>query len=371
MRMIRYQEDIIQLMIKYLIMTGICVGITLLSACKPAEKEEVVQNKPVPVRLEKIKFRDLPLVVKSTGRLEPNREVVLSAEVPGLVNNYTADVGDEVVKDQVLVTLKPVDYLLALNVAKANLAAARARLDAAEKTFNRFRSLLPRKVITQESYEKSEAEYKSAKAAVSQMQAVESISSQRLSKCEIKSPFEGFITARIVELGQNVGVGEPVMSVADMKIMRVKIHLNERDYVTLDKDDPAEVKIEAFPENSFKGHVDRVGIKADPKTNTFDVEILVGNPNIILKAGLTARVYITTKVIHDAVMISQSSVLYRETKKEVFIIDDSKKAMPREVKLGQIEGSLVRILEGLAPGDLLVVTGGQYLKPGSRVTISE
>jgi RND family efflux transporter MFP subunit len=325
----------------------------------------------IPVRLEKIKARDLPLVVKSTGRLESNREVVLSAEVPGIVNNYTADVGDAVVKDQVLVTLKPVDYLLALNEAKANLAAARARLDAAEKTYNRFRSLLPRNVITQESYENSEAEYKSAKAAVSQMQAVENIYSQRLSKCEIKSPFEGLITARIVELGQNVGVGEPVMSVADMKLMRVKIHLNERDYVNLDRDDPVEVKIEAFPENSFKGHVDRVGIKADPKTNTFDVKILVENPNIILKAGLTARVYITTNVIHDAVMISQSSVLFRETKKEVFIIDDSKKAMPREVKLGQIEGSLVRILEGLAPGDLLVVAGGQYLKPGSRVTISE
>ena len=358
-------------MIKYFIITGICVGITLLSACKPAEKEAVVQNKPVPVRLEKIKARDLPLVVNSTGRLEPNHEVVLSAEVPGIVNDYTADVGDEVAKGQLLVSLKPVDYRLALNEAKANLAAARARLDAAENTFNRYKSLLPRKVITQEAYEQSEAEYISAQAAVSQMQAAKSICSERLNKCEIKSPFEGFITARSVEFGQNVGVGEPVMSVADMKSMRVKIHLNEHDYVNLDRDDPVEVKIEAFPENSFKGHVDRVGIKADPKTNTFDVEILVENPGITLKAGLTARVHITTEVIHDAVMISQSSVLYRETKKEVFIIDGNQKATPREVKLGQIQGSLVRIVEGLAPGDLLVVTGGQYLKPGSSVTISQ
>jgi RND family efflux transporter MFP subunit len=340
-------------------------------ACKPAEQEAVVQEKPVPVRLEKIKARDLPLVVRSTGRLEPNREVVLSAEVPGIVNNYTADVGDEVVKDQVLVTLKPVDYQLALNEARANLAAARARLEAAENTFFRYKSLLPRKVITQEAYEQSEAEYKSAKAAVSQMLAVESISSQRLSKCEIKSPFEGFITARSVEFGQNVGVGEPVISVADMKIMRIKIHLNERDYVNLDRDDPVEIKIEAFPGNSVKGHVDRVGIKADPNTNTFDVEILVENPDIILKAGLTARVSITTEVIPEAIMISQSSVLYREAKKEVFIVDDTNKAVAREVKLGQIEASLVRIREGLVPGDRLVVTGGQYLKPGSKVIVTE
>jgi RND family efflux transporter MFP subunit len=343
----------------------------LFSACKPAEQEAAVQDNPVPVRLEKIQARDLPLVVHSAGRLAPNREVVLSAEVPGIVNNYTADVGDKVVEGQVLVTLKPVDYQLALNEARANLAAARARLDAAEKTFYRYKSLLPRKVITPEAYEQSEAEYKSAQAAVSQMLAVESISSQRLSKCEIKSPFEGFISARTVEYGQLVGVGEPVMSVVDMKTMRVKIHLNERDYVNLDREDPVEVKIEAFPGNLFTGHVDRVGIKADPKTNTFDVEILVENPDILLKAGLTARVSITIEVIQDAIMISQSSVLYRETKKEVFIIDDANKAMPREVKLGQVEGSLVRIREGLAPGDFLVVTGGQYLKPGSKVIVKQ
>ena len=84
-------------------MTGICIGITLLSACKPAQEEAIVLDKPVPVGIEKIKVRDLPLVVNSTGRLEPNREVVLSAELPGIVNNYTADVGDEVLKGQVLV----------------------------------------------------------------------------------------------------------------------------------------------------------------------------------------------------------------------------------------------------------------------------
>ena len=156
-----------------------------------------------------------------------------------------------------------------------------------------------------------------------------------------------------------------------MKKMRVKIYLNERDYVNLDRDDPVEVKIEAFPYKSFKGHVERVGIKADPGTNTFDVEIMVENPDIILKAGLTARVNITTEVIKGAIMIPQSCVLFRETKKEVFIIDDAEKAVPREVKLGQVQGSLVRILEGLSSGERLVATGGQYLKPGSRVMISD
>jgi len=354
-----------------LIIAGICIGITLFLACNPPGENEIVQDRPVPVVIEKIKARDLPLVVESVGRLEPDREVVLSAEVPGIVNSYTADIGDKVVKDQILVKLNPTDYLLALNEARANLSASMARLDAAEKTFNRFRTLLPGKVITEESFETAEAEYKSAKAAVSQMEAIESIAEHRLSKTGIKSPYKGFITVRMVELGQNMGVGEPAIGIADMKTMRVKIHLSERDYIHLDRGDPVEVKIEAFPESMFSGAVDKVGIKADPGTNTFEVKILVDNPDMILKAGLTARVFITTRVVHNAVMIPQSSVLYREARKEVFVIDDKKQAAPMEVKLGQMEGSSVRVIKGLAPGDKLVVSGGQYLKPGDRVTISD
>lgn len=354
-----------------LIVAVLCVGIPLFVACKPAEKKEVVQKRPVPVRVERIEARDLSLVVESVGRLRPNREVNLSAEVPGVVNGYTADIGDQVVRDQILVKLKPSDYLLTLEEARANLSAAKARFDAAEKTFRRSRNLLSLEIIAEESYDRSEAEYKLAKAAVSQMEAVVSISERRLSKTEIKSPFEGLVTVRMVELGQNVGPGEPVMSIADMKTMKVRIHLNERDYIHLDRDDPVEVKVEAFPEITFAGHVDRVGIKADSRTNTFDVDIKVENPDMILKAGLTARVFVTTGVIHNTVMIPQSSILYRETRKEVFVIRDDSTAMPMEVKLGQNKGSSVRILEGLAVGDNLVVSGGQYLESGDKVVISK
>ncbi|MDY6856703.1 MAG: efflux RND transporter periplasmic adaptor subunit [Thermodesulfobacteriota bacterium] len=354
-----------------LIVAVLCVGIPLLTACKPTEKNEVVNKGPIPVRVERIETRDLSVIVESVGRLRPNREVNLSAEVPGIVNGYEADVGDRVVKNQILVNLKRTDYLLTLKEAKANLSAARARLDAAEKTFRRAMNLLSLEVIAAESYDRSEAEYKLAKAVVSQMEAVVSISERRLSKTEIKSPFEGLVTLRMVELGQNVGPGEPVISIADMKTMKVRIHLNERDYIHLDRDDPVLVKVEAFPEIAFNGHVDRVGVKADSRTNTFDVDIRVENPDMNLKAGLTARVFLTIEVIKSAVMIPQSSILYRETKKEVFVILDDRTAIPREVKLGQTKGSSVRILEGLSVGDNLVVSGCQYLEPGDKVILSK
>ena len=94
------------------------------------------------------------------------------------------------------------------------------------------------------------------------------------------------------------------------------------------------------------------------------------NPDLFLKAGMTAKVQLTTEVIHDVIMIPQSVVLYRKDRKEVFVVGPNQKAHVREVVLGRNKGSLIQIVKGLAPGDMLVVTGGQYLKSGDIVVIS-
>jgi RND family efflux transporter MFP subunit len=355
---------------KYLIMTMILSGLMTLLGCIPAEENEVVQEKPRMVRIKKVSSSDLPIHVEVVGRLIPNREVVVSSQVSGILMAYHADVGSEVGAGECLAKIDPTDYRLALDEANANLLSARARLAAAANSFERVRKLLPGNVITPETFDQSEAEYKAAKALVSQLETAVSIAQRRLDKTVIDAPFEGYVTQRLVERGQNISMGEPVMAMADMKTMRVRIHLNERDYVHLDKDDPVTVKIEAFSDRSFAGRVDKIGIKADPRTNTFEVEILVENPGILLKAGLTAHVFVRIDVIRDAIMIAQNCVIFRGDGKEVFVIEEGNKAAARKVELGRVEGANVRIIEGLAPGDDLVTTGGQYLKPGDTVTIA-
>ena len=139
----------------------------------------------------------------------------------------------------------------------------------------------------------------------------------------------------------------------------------------LDRDDAVTVLIEAYPERSFPGQVDRIGVKADPQTNTFEVEVLVNNADLVLKAGLTASVNIVVDEIRDAIMIPQGCVLFRENRQEVFVVTDTGKAAVREVQLGRVEGSSVRILDGVKPGDKLVTTGSQYLKDGENVVVAE
>ncbi len=354
---------------KRLIITLIVSGLITLAGCNPPEKTETVQEKHPTVRIKKIVSRDLPILVNAVGRLIPNREVVLSSQVAGIVMAYNADVGSDVLAGDSLVKLDPTDYRLVLDEAKANLQSARAKLAAVTNAFKRARQLLPQNVITPEAFDKSEAEYKASKALAAQLKTAVDMAQRQLDKTVINAPFGGYVTKRFVELGQNIAMGEPVMTVADMKTMRIRIHLNERDYVHLDKDDPVTVKIEVYSETEFPGKVDKIGIKADSRTNTFEVEILVENPGILLKAGLTARVFIRTHIIRDAIMIPQNCVLFREDRKEVFVVGEGDTATIRKVKIGRTKGSAVRVLEGLVHGDTLVITGSQYLKSGDGVTI--
>lgn len=350
---------------------GVITCLVLLGACSPSG-ETAVQEKErqIPVRILHVEQQELPLAVESVGRLAPHREVTLSAEVSGVVAAYHADVGDRVKAGQELVTLDATDYRLALQEAEANYEMALSRLNLAKKMYERAQTLLPRKVITPDDFDKFEAEYVSAGASMSRVKVLVDIAKERLDKTRIRSSFDGLVEARMVEIGQMLGSGQPVFTVADLTPVRVKIYLSEKDYVLLDPTDPVAVTLEAFPETVMTGRIDRIGIKADDRTNTFGVEILLENPNLSLKAGMTARTRIILRVETNAVLIPQSTVQYKRDRQEVFVVGPGQRAEPRTVTLGRAVGGRIQILSGLAPGDQLIVTGGQYLRPGDNVLIT-
>jgi len=343
----------------------------VLLACSPGQEEEVAEPTPRAVRVERVASRDLPVLVTSVGRLAPDREVVVSAEVPGILLKYTANVGSKVAAGETLAQLDPVDYELALMEVESNLLSARIQLTMAQKSYARAERLLPEKAITPELFDQTETAYRSAKATVAQLSTMVDMARRRLDKTAIKTPFGGHVTERYVETGQHIAAGNPIMKVADMNVMRVKIYINELEYVHLDEEDPVTVTVDAYSEAPSTGRVDEIGIQADSRTNTFEVEILVNNPDFRLKAGLTARVTIQTKVIPDAVMVAQNTVLFREDRKEVFVLGSNDLAEARVVTLGRMEGSDVQILKGLKEGDRLVVSGAQYLKPGDKVRVAQ
>lgn len=341
-----------------------------LLGCSQSSEIEPQAEKTVTVRTMDVTAENIPVVVEAVGRIAPDREVVLAAEIGGVVKAHLADVGDVVAAGQVVVDIDPEDYRLALNEAEANLTAAQARYDAAAKSYARAGKLLPREVISPDAFDAVEAEFKTARANVTRAKAGVDIARETLTKTRIAAPFPGIVAERLVEVGQTVGRGESLMTLVDLDRVRIKIYIPEKDYVHLDRDDPVSVYVEAFPDNRFNGRVDRIWVKADPRTNTFGVEVLVDNPDRTLKGGLSARVAVTTQVVSNAVLVPQSAVLYRETDREVFLVGSESRAEKRIVQLGRMSGGQIQVLDGLRPGDRLIVAGQQYLKAGDPVNVA-
>ena len=344
--------------------------VLLMSGCDPAETEKAADSTRIrTVAVKRIEEQALPVVVSAVGRLAPNRSVWVAAEVSGTVTHRHVDLGHAVSHREELVRLDATDYQLALSEARANLSAAEARYAVARKSYDRAGQLASEDVVTQEAYDRFEGEYRIGRATVNQLKAIVEIAERRYGKTRITAPFEGHILSQNVEAGQLVNVGEPLLHVGDLDPMRVVVYLNETDHVGLDRADPVTVVVDAFGDRSFEGRIDRIGIDADPRTNTFAAEILVDNSELTLKSGLTARVDVITDTIPKALMIPQSCLLFRGDRTEVFVVTDTNHAAVRTVTVGQVDGGDVNILEGLSAGERLVTSGGQYLKDGDPVRV--
>ncbi|MBW2621820.1 MAG: efflux RND transporter periplasmic adaptor subunit [Deltaproteobacteria bacterium] len=343
-------------------------GMALAKGKKP-KSVTVPIEKPVPVQILKIKDRILPQKVEAIGRITPNRKLTITSQVPGIIANYTASQGDLVKRGQLLIRIDPIDYELAHEEAQANLTAVRAQVYSATKAFERSKNLLPRKVISRDNYEKAEAGYKAAMAQEARALVGIKIAEERLRKTKVYTPFSGVISMRYVETGQMIGAGVPLMNLVDLNQVRVKINLTEQDYIRIKRGDRAVVRVDAYPSLIFKGRIDRIAVTSDPRTNTFAVEVLLDNPDLVLKSGFSARVSLATRPLVNVILIPQSAILFRENGADVYVIDGNRKAVKKSVILGITIGDDIQVIDGLSPDDRLVVKGQNYLKIGARVSV--
>lgn len=281
------------------------------------------------VAIEKAIRRNITEIITANGKIQPETEVIITPDVSGeIVELYIKD-GDHVKKGQLLLKIKPDNYisarersLAALNTAKANLANSNAiftqveaRFDQSQLSYNRNKKLWDQRTISESEWESAMAAFEIAKAeviasgqnvaaaefTVHSAEASLKEANENLFKTSVYAPMEGTITLLNVEKGERV-VGTELMSgtemmrVADLKRMEVLTEVNENDIVRIKLNDSANIEVDAFPDRKFKGFVTEIansakttGISTDQVTN-FEVKIfLTENSYMDLIAGDTEQ----------------------------------------------------------------------------------
>ena len=316
------------------------------------------------VSTEEIARRSIVERVSASGKIQPEVEVKITAEVNGQITELPVKEGDIVAKGDLLVQLNPDIYDAALlraeaglNSAKSNLASSRAQVAqgeanqlAAEKAFQRAEALLAQKVISQAEYDQTEASYltananltsanesvRSAEYAIRSGEASLQEAKDNLSRTTLRAPQAGVVTALVKEIGESVQgngftAGEVIMNVSDLSTMEVNVEVNESDIVRIHLGDEAEIEVDAYLGETFQGTVTEIGNTAlnagmngfsmDQVTN-FSVKVRLnrdsydhlteGDDDTPFRPGMSATVDILTARATDVLSAPIQAVTSRE-----------------------------------------------------------
>jgi HlyD family secretion protein len=271
--------------------------------------------------------------VQSTGQVQPLTQVQVGAQVSGRITDVMVDFNSKVKKGDVLAEIDPTLFGAQIDSGRAQIAAANATVTKADANVIAARSRLERakKLVAegigtqseldaaQGTYDVAIADVAASKANVNQLQAQLRSSRTNLEYTRIFSPIDGVVISRAIDPGQTVAASfqAPVLFVIaqDLRKMRVLADIDEADVGRLKEGITAEVSVDAFPGEKFKGTVSQV--RFSPTSNagvvTYAAVIEVDNPDVKLRPGMTATVSIRTAEVKDTTRLPNAALRFKPT----------------------------------------------------------
>ncbi|MEK7336378.1 MAG: efflux RND transporter periplasmic adaptor subunit, partial [Nitrospirota bacterium] len=274
--------------------------------------------------------QDLPIRLAYTADIIPNQVVNLFSRVDGYIAKIHVDKGDHVKANQLLIEIEHTDYLHAVNQAKANLGAAKAKVAQqqaavrnATLTLDRMQALIKDQFVSQQDLDNAQVNFDGAAAALESLQAQVKQMEVALAQAEtnlaysyIRAPFAGYVAERNLDPGANVTSATAststnsrgILSLHEIETVRILIEVVEKDIPLVHIGQKAEVRAEAYPDRVFDGTVTRIVQALNRATRTMTVEIDLSNKDRALKGGMFARVETLVGTHQQAVQIPIDAV---------------------------------------------------------------
>jgi membrane fusion protein (multidrug efflux system) len=364
--------------------SNIKLGIIVLSSialtsCGGGDQTAQQQGPPpaTPVTTATVSEEEVVTTDTYPGVVVALNEVELRPQVGGYVTNIFVKDGQRVVKGQKLYEIDRTKYVAAYNAAKADVAVARANRDKAKKDADRYTRLAEQDAVARQRVDYALTDLANAASQVGAAQAQLSSAANDLQRATIVSPLTGTIGISQVKLGALASPGTTLLNtVSTNDPIAVDISVNQAEiprFTQLQRTSSA-VKDSLFSVqlqdgSTFKGQGKIVAIDraVDPQTGTIRVRISYPNAQGRLISGMTVNLKALNKSSGRQLVIPYKAVQEQLGMFNVYVVGDSSKAEPRNIKLGKQFGQSVVVSSGLQPGEVIVVEGVQNVKPGTKV----
>jgi membrane fusion protein (multidrug efflux system) len=347
---------------------GILGGIKGLQIGRMAAHSKQAMPPPETVSTAMVQADSWESVLSAVGSLEAVQGVTVTSELTGKVVEIAFEPGSKVRAGDLLVRQDT-------SSEEAQLRSAEADLSLAKITLDRNRKLLPRKVISQADYDDSEAKYKQARAQVENIRAV-------IAKKTIRAPFSGRLGIRLVNLGQIIDSGTPIVSLQSLNPIHVNFLMPQQYLSRLDPGLRVKVKPDSVSEQEIEGRITAINPEVDAATRNIRLQATVNNPDERLRPGMFVEVAVVMPQKKEVLAIPATSILYAPYSDSVFVLEQpdttQSSAQPGAVKvvrqqfvrLGEMRGDFISIVEGLREGQVVVSTGVFKLRNGQTVVVN-
>ncbi len=328
--------------------------------------------------------RDVPVYGEFVGRTDAKETVEIRARVEGFLKSRLFEEGSMVKAGDALFEIESRQYDEAVKRAQADLDRQQALLAKAATDLARFESLFKQKAISRDEYDTKVTSQKDLAAQMDRAKAELETARRDLSYTKVVAPISGRIGRSLVKPGTLVGKGENTLlaEISSTDPIYVDFNISEREYLILVKDmveaqkqgKPAEkapltlilADDSVYP---LTGEADMADRAVDAKTGTLPVRAFFPNPDGILKPGQFAKVRALVDTLKGALCVPRQAVMDVQGTKALYVVTGPDGIIEsRNVSLGPVIEDLVVVEKGLAPGEAVVVEGGQKVRPGTRVT---
>jgi len=303
-------------------------------------------------------------VIAATGTVTAVQGVTVSVEVGGRVTQIAFKSGTVVDAGEVLLQLDTASE-------DAQLASARAAAALAKTDLARVRKLGKRELASEDAVDRAEAQVKETFAQVGVIRAL-------VAKKTVRAPFAGRLGLRLVNLGQVLQEGDPIVALQTLDPVYVDFSIPQRQVARLRQGMKVRVSADAAPGETVYGEIVALSPEVDATTRNLRVRARVKNPEEKLRAGMFANVEVVLAESRSVLPIPATAVLYATFGDSVFVVEQKTNEASGQteqvlrqqfVRLGEARGDFVDVTGGLKPGETVVTSGVFKLRSGAKVVI--
>jgi len=323
------------------------------------------------VEMGQVKAVEFAPALEYVGHVEPVAEVAIRPRVEAYVESVGFTEGALVNKGEVLFTLESAPFRARLARARALVRAAEAELERAESLLERYRRAADG-VVSEADMEEALAAARKARAQLDLARAERDLAEIDLGYATITAPISGRIGKNLATAGNLVSPATLLGRLVQVDPVRVVFSLSERELALLDslaagKLPPPTITLPDGSGYPRPGRLDFVDNQVDPKTGTIPVRLLFDNPDSTLVAGEYVTVHLPTAPKSVKAAVPQGAVMLGDAGHYLLAVDGENQVVVRPVTLGEQVGGDWIVEQGVSPGDEIIVSGIQKVRPGMRV----